>query len=100
MPASERPSNILVGFNRKSRSINIKISNRNTAHQPAAPASPAEFCRSWIIQGNDITSHTPLLYTTFAPNAIDSQLQPTDSFGVKRRIKIRNTGPNICERYK
>ena len=95
-PACDRPSKIFIGLARKDLSTNIRISRRNTAHHPAALASPAAFWNSSMIQGKDVISHVPFLLSTTAPSMIEYQLRPTASLAVSRRTRTNKTGPKIC----
>ena len=98
-PACDRPSRILRGCARNSLSMNINPMSSITAHHPAALASPAAFCRSWIIQGSDVILQTSPVCSTTAPSMTEIQLQPTESFGVRSRTRTRSTGAKICIRW-
>ena len=98
IPASENASSSRRGRARMSGSRNSRKHSRNTAHQPALPASPAAFWSSWSGQESRTTSHPPAANTRSAPSRPSNQPQPTFSLDVSNRKRMTRIGPKIITR--
>ena len=98
-PEPDNASSKRPGCLRISRSRNNKKHNRITAHHPALPASPAEFCSSSKIHGKSVARQIPFSMLVCTPNSDAKKPQPIASLGVSSKNNISRMGPNIITRF-